>query len=74
MISPLVLAEVPEVSFGSQDLLKANAFSCLASGVRKGMHLVALEEAFEFFLPHPIGCFPAFSVPEYLNVHSPRRF
>jgi hypothetical protein len=74
MISPLVLAEVPEVSFGSQHFLTANGFPCLASGVWKGMHLAALEEASEFFLSHPVGCFAAFSVPQYLNVHSPRRF
>jgi hypothetical protein len=74
MISPLVLAEVPEVSFGCQDLLTANAFPCFAWGVRQRMRLAVLEEASEFLLSNRIRYFRAFSLSRHLNVHSPRRF
>jgi hypothetical protein len=73
LISPLVLAEVPEVSFGGQDLLTANSFPGLASRVRKVIHRGELEEACEIFLLRRTRCVRAFSVPQYLNVHSPRR-
>jgi hypothetical protein len=73
VISPLVLAEVPEVSFGGQGLLTANSSPDLALRVRKVMHRGELEEACESFLRHRIRCVRAFSVPKYLNVHSPRR-